>query len=359
VTSGVRLGRAFGAPVVADASALVLAFVFAAVVVVDLRFSDLGNGRTNWIIAIVAGLAIVGGVVVHELSHAFVAVRRGLHVRAIRVYLFGGYSVIDGSPSAATEAVVSLAGPVSSVALGAAAWVASIVFGADSPVGRALFVLAMANVAIGVFNLIPGFPLDGGRVLRGVLAARGVDRVVATRIVTRVGQWTGYVAIGAGLVLLVRATALGVFVLAIGWFLASAASLAGRREELSATFDGMTVRDAMRPTPDAISGNMTISDLLDRYAIGPRLRSLPVELDGRVVGVIGQDEIDSIAPSRWPSMRARSLMTEIGPGDVVEAREPLETLLLVPAGPARRAVIVEDGVVIGIIEGADLANVLP
>jgi CBS-domain-containing membrane protein len=158
---------------------------------------------------------------------------------------------------------------------------------------------------------------------------------------------------------LVRATPLGLLVVATGWFLTVAATTSGRREQLSAAFDGMTVRDAMRSTPEAVPGDWTISHLLDLHALGPRLRSLPVEMDGRVVGVIGQDEVDSIAPSRWVSMRVRSLMTEIGPADVVDADEPLETLLLVPAGRTRRAVVVDDGVVVGLIEGADLAAVLP
>lgn len=357
--TGIRLGNAFGAPVVADASAFLLALVFAAVVVIDLRLSDLGSPERNWVIALVAGASLVVGVVVHELSHAFVAIRQGLHVRAIRIYLFGGYSVIDGAPSASTEALVSLAGPIASIVMGVVTWIMALIVGSNTAIGRTLFVLAMANAAIGLFNLIPGFPLDGGRVLRGVLAARGTDRVTATRIVSRVGQWTGYLCVGAGVVLLVRATGVGLFVLAIGWFLASAAGSAGRREVFSASFDGMTVRDAMRPTPDAISGSVTISTMLDHHAIGPRLKSLPVALDGRVVGVIGQDEVDSVAPSRWPSMRVRSLMTPIGPRDVVDADQPLETVLMGPGGKPRRVVVTDTGVVVGIIESADLARILP
>jgi predicted transcriptional regulator len=114
----------------------------------------------------------------------------------------------------------------------------------------------------------------------------------------------------------------------------------------------------MRRTDDAVDGNATVSDVLDLYAIGPRLRSQPVAMDGRVVGVIGQDEIDSVAPSRWPSVRARSLMSKIGPADVVEADAPLESLLLRPSGVSGRAVVVEEGTVVGIIDGQALAQVL-
>lgn len=359
MNAGVRLGNAYGAPIVAEASAFVLGVVFAVAVLVDLRNAGLGSPDANWVIALGAGAAVLGSVLVHELSHVVAAVRRGLHVRAIRLYLFGGYSVIDGRPSPRTEIVVSVVGPAVSIVLGGLVWAIAGFVGVDQPIGRALSAVGLANGAIGVFNLLPGFPLDGGRVLRGLLAGRSGDRVAATRTVARVGQWIGYAAIGGGIVMLVRRSPVGLVVLVTGWFLITTAVTAGRREILSAAFDGMTVADAMRATPEAVSGNWTISSVLDRYAIGPRLRSLPVEMDGRVVGVVGQDEIDTVAPSRWPSMRVRQLMTEIGPPDVVDAAEPLESLLTRPAGRSGRVVVTDDGVVTGIIEGEDLGRVLP
>lgn len=359
MTSGVRLGRVFGAPIVADASAFVLALLFAVAVLIDLRSSDLGQADTNWIVALATGAAVVLGVLAHEVSHALVAVAMGLHVRSIRLYLFGGYSVIDGKPTAATEVLVSVAGPVASLGLGAALWYGSDAAGSDTVLGRSLYALALANLAIGAFNLLPGFPLDGGRILRGILSAGGRDRVRATRIVTTIGQWIGYAAIGGGAWMLIRREPLGIFILVAGWYLVTTAARAGRREQLSAAFDGMSVRDAMRPTPEAVSGNSSVSTVVELYLVGPRLRTMPVELDGRIVGIIGQEEIDTVAPARWPQMRVRALMTPIGPADTIDAEEPLDTLLVRPAGPARRVVVVDDGTVVGVLDGSDLARVMP
>lgn len=359
MTSGIRLGRVFGAPVVADASAFILVLLFAMAVLIDLRTADLGNPDTNWIVALATGVGVLVSILVHELSHVATAVARHLHVRSIRLYLFGGYSVIDGRPSPTTEVLVALAGPAVSLLGGMGLWAWSDAVGHETVAGRALFALALANVAVGLFNLLPGFPLDGGRILRGVLSAGGRDRVRATHVATMVGQWIGYAAVGAGIWMLVRREALGVFVLVAGWFLITTAARAGRREQLSAAFDGMSVRDAMRATPEPISGNSSVSVAVELYLIGPRMRTMPVELDGRIVGVLGHDEIDSVAPARWPQMRVRALMTPIGPADVVDADEPLDTLLVRPAGPARRVVVVDDDVVVGIIEGADLAKVMP
>lgn len=360
MTTGIRFGKVFGAPIVADISAFVLVLLFSVAVIIDLRVADVGSGDQNWVVATIAGVLMVLSVLLHEITHAVVAVRRGLNVRMIRIYIFGGYSVIDGDPSPATEFFVSISGPIMSLVLGGSTWVVSTSIGHDTTVGRALLALAIGNVAIGLFNLIPGFPLDGGRALRGMLAAGSMDRLTATKRVTMFGFWTGYTFIGAGIVLVLRRQLVGLLVLATGWFLISAANSAGRREQLSLSFDGMTVRDAMREVPEAVSGSWTVSHLVEMYTMGPRLRSVPVEVDGRVVGVIGEAEIENTAPARWPSMRVKSAMTEIGPADLVPADEPLETLLLRPAGKSGRAVVVDDtDTVIGIIEGADLARVMP
>lgn len=359
MTAGIRLGRLFGAPIVADASAFILAVLFGAAVLVDLRSAEVGDSSWYWVVAVATGLGVLISILLHEVSHAIVARLRGLHVRSIRLYLFGGYSVIDGKPSPLTEVLVALSGPLVSVVLGLGLWRWSDGTGSDTVLARALLALALANLAVGLFNLLPGFPLDGGRLLRGLLAAGGRDRVRATAVATTVGQWIGYAAIGGGLWMLVRREPLGVFVLVAGWYLITTSARAGRREQLSAAFDGLAVRDAMRPVPEPVSGNSSVSTVIDLYMVGPRLSALPVELGGRVVGVIGQEEIDSVAPARWPQMRVRGLMTEIGPDDVLDADAPLDTLLVRPAGPARRVVVVDDGIAIGIIDGGDLAKVLP
>ena len=133
---------------------------------------------------------------------------------------------------------------------------------------------------------------------------------------------------------------------------------AGRREELSAAFVGMTVADAMVPTREAVGGDVTISAFLNQLSSGSRVRSVPVQMSGRVVGVIGSEEIDSVAPSRWPSMRVRSLMTRIGPADVIEADAPLEDLFLIPGGPTGSIVVVREDTVVGIVDQHAFGSVL-
>ena len=359
MNGAVRLGRFAGVDVVADASTFLLGLLFGGVVFVYIgQTVPNASAEIGGLFAALAGVAVIGCVFLHEASHVVVALRRGLAVRSIRLYVFGGYSVIDGAPTPRTELLVSIAGPASSVLIGLVMMIVPRLAGTDNLVGATLWALGLANLAIGVFNLLPGFPLDGGRIVRSILSQGGRDRIEATRIVTTIGRVIGFATMGVGVFLLLARQTTGLFWLFVGWFLATTAVSAGRREELSTAFDGMTIADVMRPTPDAVSGNATISAVLGLYGMGPSLRSLPVEMTGRVVGVIGQEEIDSISPSRWPSIRARALMSRIGPADVVEADAPLESLLLRPAGASGRAIVVREGTVVGIIDGQELGSVL-
>jgi len=359
MNGAIRLGRFVGVDVVADLSAFLLALLFGGAVLVNLKqlFPD-GSTEAAGLSAALAGVAIVVCVFIHEASHVLVAIRRGLSVRSIRLNMFGGYSVIDGVPSPTTEFLVAGAGPAASLLMGLVIMSGSYLFGTDTLAGASMWALGLANIVLGLANLLPGFPLDGARIVRGVLSMGGRDRVKATRVVVIIGRLLGVASMIIGVYRIATGNPDGVFWTVGGWFLMSSAVTAGRREELSAAFDGLSVADVMRRTIDAVDGNSTISDVLALYAIGPRLRSQPVEMEGRVVGVIGQEEIDSVAPSRWPLTRARSLMSRIGPSDVVEADAPLESLLLRPAGVSGRAVVVEDGTVVGIIDGQALAQVL-
>lgn len=359
MNGAIRLGRLAGVNVVADSSAFLLALLFGGAVFIHLGrlLPDTSPGDRG-AYAVAAGVLIIGCIFLHEASHVVVALRRGMKVRSIRLNMFGGYSVMDGVPSPRTEFLVSMAGPTTSVLIGLAALTYPYFVGTGSLSGATLWTVGIANVAIGLFNLLPGFPLDGGRAVRSVLARGGRDRVAATHTAANIGRLLGYTTMAGGAYLLATKNMEGLIWVMGGWFLASTASTAGRREELSAAFDGMTVGDVMRETPDAVSGNDSISTLIALYAFGPNLRSIPVAMSGRVVGVIGQDEIDSVAPARWPAMRVRALMSPIGPADVVEADAPLETLMLRPAGASGRAVAVRDGTVVGIVDGQALASVL-
>lgn len=359
MSGAVRFGRASGVPVVADTSVMVLMFTFGTAVFLYLRqVVPSTSADAAGIAALAAGVSIVVSVFLHEYGHVVVATRRGLTVREIRLSMFGGYSAITGEPTPKTELVVAAAGPLVSLSVAAASAVFASALGSGNTFGAVVRTLAIANLAIGVVNLLPGFPLDGGRALRGFLSHRGMGRERATEFATTVGRTLGFVAVGIGLVLLAANESSGLFWIVGGWVLSSTARSAGTREALRVAFDGMTVSDLMRETRDAVPGTTSITDLLSLYGSGARLRSLPVQVTGRVVGVIGQREVDSISPSRWPMVRVSAIMSKIGPADVFEADASVESLLFHPSGSSGRVIVVRDNIAVGIIEGKDLSRLL-
>jgi Zn-dependent protease len=356
--SGVRIGRLGGVELTADGSVLVLAAVLAWALFVDLRltYPD-ADGGDSALVAALAAVILVACILLHELSHAWVAQRRGLTVRRIRLFIFGGYSIIESQGlDPGDELAVAAAGPLASALLAAAFWVTGQLI-AEDVVVRAVNALALFNAAIAGFNLLPGFPLDGGRVLRAGLWRKSGDRVGATRRAAGLGSMLGLGVVGVGAFILFRFGDLsgGVWVV-VGWFLHRSAVSAGRREELLARIGGLVVGDVMREVTDAVPASMTVARMIELYQFGPRLRSMPIEVDGRVQGILGEREIEGLSPGRRAAARAVSVMTRITRDDVVGATMPLDVFFAKPAGRSGRAIVVDGRHVVGVVESVEVAH---
>ncbi len=359
--AGIRIARIAGIDVVVDVSVVLLAAALAWALDLDVSLALPGVSPTRALaVGIIGGLLFLGGVLVHELSHSLVALRHGLVVRGIRLFVFGGYSIIEpeaGRPE--DEFVVAAAGPVASLALAALFFAASLLGGTFPALGRVFLSLAVANLAIGVFNLLPGFPLDGGRVLRAFLWRRSGDRVGATHRAILLGRVIGVVVAAVGVFLVVGfLEAAGLWWAAVGWFLFRGAEAAGRRERLLARVGGLRVRDVMRPVRAAVPGAMAVTHVEDRYGTGSSWGPLPVEVEGRVVGLIGAEEVEDLSPARRATTPARAAMTPIGPEDVTAAEAPLDEVLPRFAGGRERMVVVSGARVVGVLTVADVGRVL-
>ena len=357
----IRLGRIGGAEVVAEASVLVVAAAVVIVLYVDFgaAYPETDPAAIT-AIAMLAGVSFIGSVLLHEASHAVVAQRRGMDVRRIQLLAFGGYTMIEGtSEQSVDEFAISATGPVVSLLLGGILWLAAGAMSAVPAAQEAVRFIAFINLFVAAFNLIPGFPLDGGRVLRASVWYFNDDRVRATAVAVQAGRVFGWFVIGtatvAALVTLSPWALLGVL---LGWYLLRSADIAGRRELAMTKADGLIAGDVMRSTPDPVPGQMFVTTVVDLYQIGARLRSLPVEVDGRIRGVLGESEIERLSPARRMASRASGAMADIGPADVVDVRMPVDVMMRRPAGKTGRLVVVSEGRAVGIIEAADLGRVV-
>ena len=358
---GIRLGRVGGVEIVADLSVLVISAA-----VVWVLYLDIGvvypqtDPAWGTVIAIAAGSLFILSVFIHEGSHALMAKRRGLAVRQIQLLAFGGYTKIEGKEERPSdEFVISIAGPVVSLAMAGIFLLTAVVAGAVPEVQSSLYFVAFANLFIALFNLLPGFPLDGGRALRAAIWQFTGDRVKATDIAVASGRILGWIVIGVATVVALTAFNLWALLgIILGWYLLRSAGVAGQRERILVQVDGLVAGDVMRKTPDPVPGEMLVGTVVDLYQIGSRLRSLPVVVDGRIRGVLGEPELDQLSPARRISIRASAAMAKIGPRDVVDIRMPLDAMATRPSGKTGRFVVVEQGRAVGIIEGADLDSVV-
>ncbi len=358
---GFRLGSVSGVDVVADLSLFVIAALITWSLYVDIDRSFPGSSSDFVLMsASVGGLLFFGSVFVHELSHTLVALRRGLRVRRIRLFIFGGVSEIeDEASSPSDELYVTLAGPVASMALGLAflllAWPLSISGGVPT---RLALILGVANVSIALFNLLPGLPLDGGRMLRALVWRRSGDRDRATKLAVATGRGLGALLMVAGVAVVFSIRDISaIWFIAVGWFLFEAASASAIQDAFAKRIEGLTVADVMRRTDMSIDGDATVAAALELHGWGERLRVMPVAVGGRVLGVFGSKEVSRVAAADRSTMLVRDAMTLIGPADVVDAGVGLRHALGREAGTAGVVVVVTGDEVVGLLTGEEMSGI--
>ena len=317
------------------------------------------------VLAALTTLLFFASVLLHELSHSIVARRFRLPVHSITLFLFGGVSNLRREPdSAGEEFLMAAVGPFTSFVLAGAFWglrelAQQTLHGIEGEsIPYMLEQLAFVNLALGVFNLLPGFPLDGGRVLRSALwGARG-DRRSATRIATRGGQVMagllglgGIFALTGGCWFIFCGQLGGAWTMMIAFFLFNAASASYRQEQFEDSLRRVHVGTLMTRDLVSVPFDMAVESLVSSYVIPMRARSFLVERDGRVVGVVSLGDLRRLAREEWRLRRVGDVMTPLErvpalqPND--DARRGMDVLSRSDSGEAP---VVDDGRVVGLFE---------
>ena len=305
-----RIGSAFGIPIQLDLTFLLVLPLFAWIIGAQvgqtvgllndvwgagLPVGPLEEGAIRWVLGLTAALGLFVGVVLHELGHSLVAIRYGYPISSITLWLFGGIAQLDEMPEDwKHELFIALAGPFVSVALAVLSYGAFLAVPAGSGVTLAatkfvLGYLALMNLALAIFNMLPGFPMDGGRVLRALLARRrGYAR--ATKIAAEVGK---IFAILLGLFGLFGPG--GLFMVAIAFFIYIGASGEAQQTMMKAAFEGFQVQDIMTPADriDTVDAEMSVADLIEQM-FRQRHTGYPVARDGGIVGLVTLDDARAV-----------------------------------------------------------------
>ncbi|MGH2684479.1 MAG: M50 family metallopeptidase [Actinomycetota bacterium] len=356
-----RVGRIAGVEIRVDTSWVVIAVLITYSFYV--RFSDeFRDLATATAVVLAAALAILffGSVLIHEMAHALTALRRGIPVKGITLFLFGGATnaKVD-SRRPQDEFVISIVGPLTSLVLGGVfLGLGYALRSTSAPIGGGLRYLGAVNLVLAVFNMLPGFPLDGGRVLRSVVwrVTGSINR--ATRVASIAGQIVGYAIVAVGVLFLTQGiVGSAIWFGAIGWFLAQAARASYAELMVRGLLESVDAEDLMSPDLVRIPADLSLRDAVDRYFMRYNHGAFPVEDDGRTVGLLTLRSVRRTPQEEWGSRRARESMDTLGDQLTVPRGEPMNRVLAkLQDGESQRVLVMDGNEVVGILTAADIAR---
>jgi Zn-dependent protease len=379
--SGFKVGTLFGISIHIDWS-WVLIFLLVTWNLAGAVFPALHpewSIATNIALGIAASFLFFISILLHELAHSLVARARGLPVRRITLFFFGGVSNIEREPpSPATEFLMAIVGPLTSLALGLGfIWLGQqnlpemntaltspmqVLRGLD-PVATMLLWLGPINILLAVFNLIPGFPLDGGRVLRSILWAVSKNFRLATRLATMVGQGVGWLMILAGVAMIFgtnipvlgTGTLNGIWLAFIGWFLVQAASQSYQQVVVEDMLEGVPITKLMRQPAPAVSPDLPISALVYDHIMQGDERAFPVVDGDRLLGVVYIENLRELDRSTWDQATVRQVMVPHNELEVVTPREDaMDAFQKLAQREMRQIPVVQNGKLIGMLRRRDI-----
>jgi Zn-dependent protease/CBS domain-containing protein len=310
--------------------------------------------------AVVAAALFFLSVLLHELGHALQARREQMEIDGIVLWLFGGVATFrSGFPSAGAEFRVAVAGPLVSLVLGVL-FVALALVGLPESADAVVAWLGYVNLSLLVFNLIPAVPLDGGRILHSALWQSRGDFGWATRIGAVLGRGFGFLLIGLGIAMFVfYGSFSGAWLVFLGWFLLSAATSEARFYAAREALSGLRVRDLMTPDPVTVTPDLSVGRFVDEV-VGPRrYTTYPVVENGRVVGLLPFRCVAEVPRTDWDARTVRECMLVLDQVPIVapddDAVDALET---VGSSEVKRALVLEDDRLVGLLSITDLARAL-
>ena len=365
MTASIRFGRIAGIPVGASWSALLIALLFAWSLGGDLLPAQVPGlvPAAYWLAGAAGAGLFLASLLAHEIGHALVARRAGLRVRGITLWLLGGVAQLEDEPASPRDELrVAIIGPAISLALAGAFGVAAAalsVVGAPALLVVMAAWLALGNVALGVFNLLPAAPLDGGRVLRGLLWRRHGNRVRAAVTATRAGVWVGTGLVAYGLLGAFTGWGIGTLWTAlVGWFLVIAARQERELALLGGGLDhGLRAAQVMTPAPAVAPAWFTVDAFLRTYVEPWQAAALPLRgFDGHPAGVVTAAALYAVPVDRRHIVRAGDVAIPMSALVLVGPDEPVADLATRLAGGRTVAEVVSGGRLLGLITAADLAR---
>ncbi|MBF4509762.1 MAG: site-2 protease family protein [Aeromicrobium sp.] len=360
-----RIGKLFGIPLEVDASWFFIFFLVASTLTTSYFPSALPDREPVTYVALgfVTALAFFVSLVLHELAHSLVARAGGVRIARVTLFLFGGVSQMEEEPKGpGHEFVVAMAGPLTSVVLAVTFWFSHLwlaAVGAPDFLWVPIEYLALINFTLAIFNLLPGFPLDGGRVLRAIVWGLSGDLLKATKWASRSGQALGTLFIAVAVFGVLNGTFDFIWLAVMGWFLSTLAAGAYQQQLVRSSLAEVPVERIMSSPPVLAPAEISLDEMAHSYVLGGRHKRYPVVQDGRVIGMVDLDRVNEVPRADWPVVTVAEVAAR-DIGDIVVAPStPVDAVLarLEPDGPGA-VLVVEEGRLAGIVTRSDVIRLV-
>jgi Zn-dependent protease len=364
MNGNIRIGTVFGIPFFVNPS------WFLVLGLVTLTY---GNGLASafpWllpgvplVLGLVTGLLVFASVLAHELGHSWVALRQGIPVRSITLFLFGGMASLEKESETPGDTFwVAIAGPAVSFALFLLLTLLGGVLSLPAPLMAILGVLAMVNFSLGAFNLIPGLPLDGGNILKALVWKVTGNRYQGVRFASWVGQAFGYLAIASGLIpLLLTGSFDNIWNILIGWFVVQNASQTGQFAKLQSRLTGLVAADAVSAENPVVAARSSLRDFVDLRTLsqGNWRKFLVTGEDSQLVGEISVDALASVPNDQWSAVQVGELMQPIDPLTLIGAESTLlQAIEQLELNRLSVLTVVRNGSLLGLLEKTAIINLI-
>ncbi len=364
--SKITLFRVAGIAIRIDASWIFLAVLVTwslAVGMFPMQYRGLPK-QTYWLMGAIGALGLFASILFHELSHAIVARRRGVAINGITLFIFGGVAEMEEEPeNARTELLVALAGPLATIALIAILWPLAVMASSQRwPVIAVATVnyLAMINIVLLLFNIIPAFPLDGGRLLRAALWSWKKNVRWATRIAAQIGSGFGLALIVLGIVRVIVGDFIGgMWSFLIGSFLRNAAAMSYQQVVLRDALRGSTVRRFMKTDVVTVPRETSVADLVENYFYKHHYKMFPVVADGKLIGCVSTREVSQLPREEWQRQSVGAIAARCTPENSVPPNmDAVDALSRMSRTGASRLLVMENDRLAGILTLKDLLRFL-
>ncbi len=359
----IKIGSFFGTPLVFDFSW----FLFALFLIFALADGYFPKEYPGWekifyyIVGTITTLLFFGSVILHELAHSIMAKKYNYNVRKIKLFIFGGVTEMDEPKKASEEFFISVAGPLTSLLLAAIFFGLSTLLKPKGYLFATFHYLYLINLILGLFNLLPGFPLDGGRVFRALIWKFTKNFNKATNIAGTVGRFIGFTFVGIGfLEIMAGFLGDGLWMMFIGWFLESAAFSQIQKHEIEKLLSGHKVKDAMTRAYGLLPHDTTITEFLEDEIFTRHRRFFFVEKNGEIIGGLTLHDTAKVPRDKWDKTPVTEIMTPVNKLSKVSENLPLVRALkkMNKDGVNQLPVVNKEGEIKGILTRESLVTYL-